>query len=161
MDTGDIFAREKLLIGEEKFHEAAEKCVLIAGLGGVGGACMQSLVRAGIHNFILIDGDVVLLNLHFGQGLVGEIPPGAAMLAPGLINESGTGAMSREQLQEVLAGTSLSLDFAVTAESFSFRGSCLSSELERMLQVLHARLHDPGFRPEAFTRVREQLEQMM
>ena len=29
-----------------------------------------------------------------------------------------------------------------------------------MLQVLHARLHDPGFRPEAFARVREQLEQM-
>lgn len=102
----------------------------------------------------------VLLNLHFGQGLAGETPPGAAMLAPGLINESGTGAMSREQLQEVLAGTSLSLDFAVAAESFSFRGSCLSSELERMLQVLHARLHDPGFRPEAFARVREQLEQM-
>lgn len=59
MDTGDIFAREKLLIGEEKFHEAAEKCVLIAGLGGVGGACFQSLVRAGINNFILIDGDEV------------------------------------------------------------------------------------------------------
>lgn len=59
MDEGDIFAREKLLIGEEKFHEAAEKCVLIAGLGGVGGACFQSLVRAGINNFILIDGDEV------------------------------------------------------------------------------------------------------
>lgn len=59
MDTGDIFAREKLLIGEEKFHEAAEKYVLIAGLGGVGGACFQSLVRAGINNFILIDGDEV------------------------------------------------------------------------------------------------------
>ena len=59
MDEGDIFAREKLLIGRERFNEAVKKCVLIAGLGGVGGACMQSLVRAGIHNFILIDGDVV------------------------------------------------------------------------------------------------------
>ena len=54
MDEGDIFAREKLLIGRERFNEAVKKCVLIAGLGGVGGACMQSLVRAGIHNFILI-----------------------------------------------------------------------------------------------------------
>lgn len=59
MDEGDIFAREKLLIGRERFNEAVKKCVLIAGLGGVGGACFQSLVRAGINNFILIDGDEV------------------------------------------------------------------------------------------------------
>ena len=35
MDEGDIFAREKLLIGRERFNEAVKKCVLIAGLGGV------------------------------------------------------------------------------------------------------------------------------
>lgn len=59
MDEGDIFAREKLLIGDEKFSEVSKKCVLVAGIGGVGGACVQSLARAGIHNFILIDGDEV------------------------------------------------------------------------------------------------------
>lgn len=59
MDEGDIFAREKLLIGDEKFSEVSKKCVLVAGIGGVGGACVQSLARAGIHDFILIDNDEV------------------------------------------------------------------------------------------------------
>lgn len=102
----------------------------------------------------------LLMTAHFGQGRQGEPWPGAALLAQGLVKESGTAAMSREQLQQALAGHNVSLDFAVGPESFSFNGGALSSELELLLQLLYARLHDPGFRPDAFAMGKEQLRQM-
>ncbi len=102
----------------------------------------------------------VLLNAHFGSGRQGEPMPGAALLAQGLVQESGTGAMNRDQLKRALAGTTLVLDFAIGPESCSFDGSALSSELELLLQLLYARLHDPAFRPEAFSLSKERLRQM-
>ena len=101
-----------------------------------------------------------LVSAHFGFGLQSEPAPGAALLAPHLVRESGTGALNRDQLREALAGTTATLEFFVGPESFSFTGSGLSSELELLLQLLHARLNDPGFRPEAFAQARDLLGQM-
>ena len=100
------------------------------------------------------------ISVHFGQGRQAEPWPGAALLAQGVVKESGTATMSREQLQQALAGHNITLDFAVGPESFSFNGSALSSELELLLQLLYARLHDPGFRQDAFAMSKEQLRQM-
>lgn len=102
----------------------------------------------------------VLLSAHFGRGRQGEPAPGAALLAQGLVQESGTATMTRDQLRQALAGTTLALDFAIGPESCSFSGSALSSELETLLQLLYARLHDPAFRPEAFSLGKERLRQM-
>lgn len=102
----------------------------------------------------------VLLSAHFGRGRQGEPAPGAALLAQGLVQESGTAAMTYDQLQQALAGTTLALDFAIGPESCSFSGFALSSELETLLQLLYARLHDPAFRPEAFSLSKERLRQM-
>ena len=52
------FEREKLLIGN-KIDLLKDKTILILGLGGVGGYCVESLVRAGIGNLILVDYDTV------------------------------------------------------------------------------------------------------
>ena len=53
------FERLKYLIGEENVESLAEKCVLVIGLGGVGGYSVESLVRSGIGHLIIVDGDVV------------------------------------------------------------------------------------------------------
>ena len=53
------FVRLEHLIGEEKVRDLANKCVLVIGLGGVGGYSVESLVRSGIGHIIIVDGDVV------------------------------------------------------------------------------------------------------
>ncbi|WP_407275456.1 ThiF family adenylyltransferase [Halothiobacillus sp. DCM-1] len=50
--------RTQLLLGEDGLARLAQARVLVAGLGGVGGACAESLVRAGIGTVWLLDHDV-------------------------------------------------------------------------------------------------------
>ncbi len=50
--------REKILIGD-KINILKNKTILVLGLGGVGGYTVESLVRAGIGNLILVDYDKV------------------------------------------------------------------------------------------------------
>lgn len=52
------FEREKLLIGD-KINVLKEKTILVLGLGGVGGYVVESLVRCGVGNLILVDYDKV------------------------------------------------------------------------------------------------------
>jgi len=51
--------RTKLLLGEEKLRKLQDSKVLVCGLGGVGGAAAEQLVRAGIGNLCIVDADVV------------------------------------------------------------------------------------------------------
>ena len=52
-------ARTEILVGKLGLSQLAESHVLIAGLGGVGGACAESLCRAGIGELTLVDFDMV------------------------------------------------------------------------------------------------------
>lgn len=52
-----MFERLDLLIGEDKRKKLNDKNILIVGLGGVGGACFEALVRLGIGKFTVIDND--------------------------------------------------------------------------------------------------------
>lgn len=54
-----MFDRIISLIGEEDLKKIKEKTILIVGLGGVGGYAMESLLRSGIGNLILIDYDKI------------------------------------------------------------------------------------------------------
>lgn len=51
-------ARLELLIGD-KTKEIMDTCVLIIGLGGVGGYTVEALARLGVGHLILVDGDVI------------------------------------------------------------------------------------------------------
>lgn len=51
------FTRVKWLIGEELFDKIATLKVLVFGLGGVGGFCVDALYRTGFKDFTFIDGD--------------------------------------------------------------------------------------------------------
>lgn len=54
----NFLMRSEILLGE-KIKEISAKRVFIAGLGGVGGYCAESLIRMGVKNFILADSDCV------------------------------------------------------------------------------------------------------
>jgi len=51
--------RTELLLGEEKMNRLRQANVLVVGLGGVGAYAVEQLVRAGIGNITIVDGDTV------------------------------------------------------------------------------------------------------
>lgn len=57
-----MFERLISLIGKDKFSRLQSVNVLVVGIGGVGGYALEALVRAGIKNLSIIDGDNVELS---------------------------------------------------------------------------------------------------
>lgn len=53
------FDRFEKLIGIENFEKVKNLKVLIIGVGGVGGAVVESLVRCGVENITIVDPDIV------------------------------------------------------------------------------------------------------
>ncbi len=61
----NMFDRMKLLLNEEQLSQLSKTNILIVGIGGVGGAAFEALVRLGIQNITLIDHDTFdLTNLN-------------------------------------------------------------------------------------------------
>ncbi len=56
-----MFDRLELLIGKKNLEKVQNLHVLVVGLGGVGGYVVESLVRSGVSNLILVDYDVVCI----------------------------------------------------------------------------------------------------
>lgn len=57
-----MFERVESLIGIDNLNKIKEKTVMVVGLGGVGGHCVESLIRSGIGNIIIVDFDKVELS---------------------------------------------------------------------------------------------------
>ena len=57
-----MFERLITLIGEDNVNKLKKANVLIVGLGGVGGYALEALVRSGIYNLTIVDGDIVELS---------------------------------------------------------------------------------------------------
>lgn len=55
----DIFKRSRILIGKENLNKLKKSHVAVFGLGGVGSAAVEALVRSGIGKFSIFDGDNV------------------------------------------------------------------------------------------------------
>ncbi len=52
-----MFERLELLIGKEALEKIVRVNILLVGVGGVGGTCLEALVRSGVQNITIIDGD--------------------------------------------------------------------------------------------------------
>ena len=57
-----MFERLNLLIKEEQIIEIEKKRILLVGIGGVGGACLEALVRLGFQHITIIDNDSFTLS---------------------------------------------------------------------------------------------------
>lgn len=51
--------RQLLLIGEDKCELIKSKTVVIIGVGGVGGYALETLIRCGVSNIIIVDYDTI------------------------------------------------------------------------------------------------------
>ena len=54
-----MFERLINLVGEDKFNKIQTTNVLVVGIGGVGGYALEGVVRSGIKNITIIDGDKI------------------------------------------------------------------------------------------------------
>ncbi len=56
------FSREINLIGQENFQKLKNAKIAVVGVGGVGGYCVEGLVRMGVGEIYLFDGDTISLS---------------------------------------------------------------------------------------------------
>jgi zinc protease len=103
----------------------------------------------------------VIASLSFGTGKSDEPEnkPGLSELSESLINESGLGALNRDELERALAGKSTSVSFDVADDSFALDSKTITEELPLMFQLIYAHLKDPAFRQDAYALVMEKYRQ--
>jgi len=103
----------------------------------------------------------IRVNLSFGYGR--SVEPvdleGISELSEAVINESGLGALDKDDMDKALAGKSARVDFSVDDGRFVFKGRTVSEEAGLLFQLLHAHLVDPGYREEAYLLSLERFDQ--
>ncbi len=95
--------------------------------------------------------DEVLVQVSFGQGKL-AIPagkPGLELYTQAVFQAGGLGKHSVDDLQRVLAGETVSVDFDVSEDAFVLGGQTTTEDLAVQLRLLCAYLSDPGWREEA------------
>jgi zinc protease len=102
----------------------------------------------------------VQIAAHFGLGKQSEPFAGLALLTEQVVNDSGTGQLTKSERDQVLAGSTVKLRFKVGEASFSWMGEAVTQDLELLFQMLQAQLGDPGVRDDAYKKAMQSFEQM-
>ncbi|MBW2450700.1 MAG: insulinase family protein [Deltaproteobacteria bacterium] len=94
----------------------------------------------------------VLVNFTFGRGKSCEPlnKPGLALLTENVINESGLGTLTKDEIEWAMAGKSTHITFSIDEDRFLFKGETVSNEVTLLFQLLYAHIIDPGFREDAY-----------
>ncbi len=90
----------------------------------------------------------VLVTLSFGGGLASEPSdkPGLAKLTEAVVNDSGFGQMDFFELKEALSGKIAQVQLDIREDMFVLKGEAASEEVQLLFELLHAHLHDQGYR---------------
>lgn len=90
--------------------------------------------------------------LIFGDGKKAEPKdhPGLGVLSQKVIQLSGLGGMTRDELKQALTGKNTHVHFQVAEDHFAFMGNSVTDEMALLFQLYHACINDPGFREDAY-----------
>jgi zinc protease len=99
--------------------------------------------------------DEVLVRANIGRGMI-DLPSDkqAATWAGGALIEGGLKRISSEDMERVLAAKVYGAHFGATDDAFVLSGGTRTEDLPTELQVLAGYVSDPGWRPEAFDRIK-------
>ncbi|MEW5908391.1 MAG: insulinase family protein [Thermodesulfobacteriota bacterium] len=102
----------------------------------------------------------VLATVSFGFGRSAEPKesPGLALLSEDVVNESGLGGLTKNELDQVLAGKATHVGFRVEESRFVIEGRSISGEIDLLFQLLYAHLIDPAYREESYRLVMDRYE---
>ncbi len=104
----------------------------------------------------------VLVNIAFGTGRAGEPQslPGLSELGQAVVNGSGLGPLSRDDIERAMAGSNTTVDFSVAEDHFALEGRTVSEEVRLLFQLLYAHLTDPVYSEEAYALSMQRFGQM-
>ncbi len=99
--------------------------------------------------------DQVLVKVRIGDGLL-DLPKDRQSMvwASSALIEGGLGKMGAEDIDRVLSGRIYDANLRIEDDAFTLSGATRRDDLDTQLQVLAAYASDPGFRPEAFGRMK-------
>jgi zinc protease len=99
--------------------------------------------------------DQVLVKVRFGDGLAGLAPDHQTITWAGsAFAEGGLRQISADDSERALAGVVYGVSFGASADAFELSGGTRPVDIASQLQVLAAYVADPGWRPEAFLRMK-------
>jgi len=85
--------------------------------------------------------------------------PGLSRLAQKVVNLSGVGQLTRNELKRALAGTNTNAGFHVEEDKFVFTGHSVTEEIPLLFALLYTRMMDPAFRADAYDLAMRQFKQ--
>ena len=94
-----------------------------------------------------------------GQLIEPKTEAGLGIFTDVTFQAGGLGRHSADDLQRILAGHTLGMDFEVGSDALRFTGTTNPAELLLQLQLLTAYLTDPGYRPESLRVARKNIEE--
>ncbi len=102
----------------------------------------------------------IALRARVGTGRLEEPrdQPGLAFFANAAFTAGGLGKHSADDLRRLLAGRNVGIGLQVADDALVLSGQTTPADLALQLQLLAATIADPGYRPEAETSARRQIE---
>jgi zinc protease len=104
----------------------------------------------------------IRISVRIGNGQLTEPKdkPGLASYTNQTFTAGGLGRHSADDLRRILAGKTVGASFGAGGDAFLINGGTNREDLQLELQLIAARITDPGFRPEAARQVRKELEEI-
>jgi zinc protease len=104
----------------------------------------------------------IRMTVRVGSGQITEPrdKPGLAFYTGQTYVEGGLGKHSVDDLRQILAGKTVGAGFGPGIDAFVVNGATNREDLLLEMQLIAARITDPGFRPEAARQARKAIEQM-
>ena len=141
----EIFSRNEILWSEGFQKFLAQKCVLVTGLGGVGGYATEALARAGIGKFKIVDFDnveesninrqIIALNSTIGQSKTDLFESRLKDINPKVQIEKYNCFYSKDLNDKIFDG----VDFVVDAiDTMRYKVDLIESSIEKKIPVISA-----------------------
>lgn len=104
----------------------------------------------------------IRMSIRLGSGQLTEPKdkPGLAFYTGQTYTLGGLGKHSADDLRRILAGKNVGAGFGAGGDAFSLGGATTPQDLLLQMQLVTARIVDPGFRPEAARQVRKAIDEM-
>ena len=102
----------------------------------------------------------VSLRVGTGQLTEPKDKPGLAFFSSSTFSAGGLGKHSVDELQRILAGKTVGVEFRVGGDALTFGGSTNREDLALQLQLLAAYVTDAGYRPESIRVAQKGFEQL-
>lgn len=105
--------------------------------------------------------DEVMMSVAFGDGKYSEPQnkQGLGFVSEPVMNDSGTGTLSAEDLAKALAGKNIASSFQTSGDKFFYQCTSSNGDLKSLFDLVYSQISDPGFRDEALDRKIKQHEQ--